>query len=673
MAGLVFGISAIVKNAHKNSAEGTAEEVNKLSNEIYKLENKARALETINKSYKDLDNQIIKTQKDQEKMNELLDQAADKLSDEEKQYFNSLQSNSAKQLYLESVIAKSREEANTYRQEQLNKVNNLGGSERTKFLDASTTDSEILTAQAAIYAINNQRLYEHLDKLSANGTVNEGVQKVTEALLDTLSPEEALRYANNPTLINELADSLNNLKGQYQSLADVNHQGSVTEVLTSDDYSIVDKVKAYNEALNALTGDMKENFKEAYSDLAMFATFSDEVLNFIDNSGITVEGINNIAKAIQGLGYSAEKSARELATLFENLENGYSIQDAIIDQFGLDITTDEGAKQYNKILKSYADATGQGILNMGQNITTLQNTIDSFYENVMKWSEMSAKDRTEFMADHSDLFAGEDGSQLLEALNSQDYNKIYEALSNNENLNKKVAAQIKAIEQEILLEEAKLDGDRNEAWIAQLKKDKAMLEDVENFYAASLDVRLEQEQKYLDEYKSYLEKQKDALQESLEKRKDAYSDYFEEINRKADDEDFENKENTLIANISKLATSGSASAINQQAKLEEELAQLQKERIEELRQRAQDAILENIDDEISEINDKFDKLLNSQQALLAAMSGELNDPSVFLSKLITNKVQEEGLTELGLESYLRDLQSIYGSQIGSQVFDETSV
>ena len=42
-------------------------------------------------------------------------------------------------------------------------------------------------------------------------------------------------------------------------------------------------------------------------------------------------------------------------------------------------------------------------------------------------------------------------------------------------------------------------------------------------------------------------------------------------------EDFEEKESTLIANISKLATSGSADAVNQQAKLEQELAQLENE------------------------------------------------------------------------------------------------
>ena len=172
---------------------------------------------------------------------------------------------------------------------------------------------------------------------------------------------------------------------------------------------------------------------------------------------------------------------------------------------------------------------------------------------------------------------------------------------------------------------------------------------------------LKGEKKYLDEYKSYLEDQRDALKESLDKRKEAYSDYFESINQQADDEDFEEKESTLIANISKLATSGSADAVNQQAKLEQELAQLEKERLEELRQRAQDAVMENIDKTIEDIDQKFDKLLNSQQALLNAMNGDLDNPGQFLSNMIGNKIITEGLTDLQLTDYIKELQATYGS------------
>ena len=205
---------------------------------------------------------------------------------------------------------------------------------------------------------------------------------------------------------------------------------------------------------------------------------------------------------------------------------------------------------------------------------------------------MSDSEKTSFLADNAELFEGPDGQKLLEAIKSGDYNFIQNALGDNKTLKDKVAQQIKDIDTEIAIENAKLEADRDYAYIAYLEEQKKLLQDSDNLYAASLDVRLEQEKKYLDEYKSYLEDQRDALKESLDKRKEAYSDYFESINQQADDEDFEEKESTLIANISKLATSGSADAVNQQAKLEQELAQLEKERLEELRQRAQDAVMD---------------------------------------------------------------------------------
>ena len=85
MAGIA-GVANLISTS-TNKASKTADEVNSLSNEIYKLETKARALENVTSSYTQLDNQVIKTQKDQEKMNELLDQAADKLDEEEQKAY----------------------------------------------------------------------------------------------------------------------------------------------------------------------------------------------------------------------------------------------------------------------------------------------------------------------------------------------------------------------------------------------------------------------------------------------------------------------------------------------------------------------------------------------------------------------------------------------------------
>ena len=661
LAGIGLAISAGISSIGKNSTNAVADEVNSLSNEIYKLETKARALENVTSSYADLDNQIIKTQKDQEKMNELLDQAADKLDEEEQKAYRALETNEQRIRYLEAIQSKAEQDANKKRQEQLNKINKLSPNQRANFLDPNSTDSDILTAQSAIYAINNAKLYDFVDGLE---DAQEGVEKLAQSLLSQLSPAEALAFANTPDKINDLVKTLNNANIQ---LSNGNNVG-VASVLTSDDYSVIDKVKAYKETLDSLDDSMKETFKTVYSDIEAFSNFSSLVLEFIDNSGVSIDNINAIGKAIQKFGYNSEESADKLQYLFSLIADGTDIKDAIYTTFG-DISDED----YKKFINAYQSAMGTGILNMGQNIEGLKKTINSFYEKAQEWNEMSDSEKTSFLADNAELFEGPDGQKLLEAIKSGDYNFIQNALGDNKTLKDKVAQQIKDIDNEITIENAKLEADRDYAYIAYLEEQKKLLQDSDNLYAASLDIRLEQEKKYLDEYKSYLEDQRDALKESLDKRKEAYSDYFESINQQADDEDFENKENTLIANISKLSTSGSADAINQQAKLEQELAQLEKERLEELRQRAQDSVMENIDKTIEDIDQKFDELLNSQQALLAAMTGELDNPTEFLSNLISNKVQQEGLTELGLENYIRDLQSTYGSVLGNGVFDNMSV
>ena len=655
------GIAKGIQGTSKSGSQKTADEVNKLSNEIYKLENKARALDTVTKSYNDLDNQIIKTQKDQEKMNELLDQAADKLDEEEQKAYKALATNEQRIRYLEAIQSKAEQDANKKRQEQLNKINQLSPNERAKFLDPNSTDSDILTAQSAIYAINNAKLYDFVDGLE---DAQEGVEKLAQSLLSQLSPAEALAFANTPDKIKDLVKTLNNANIQLSN----GKNAGVATVLTSDDYSVVDKVKAYREALDSLDDSMKATFKTVYSDIEVFSNFSSSVLEFIDSSGVSIDNINAIGKAIQKLGYNSEESADKLQYLFGLIADGTDIQDAIYTTFG-DISDED----YKKFINAYQSAMGTGVLNMGQNIEGLKKTINSFYEKAQQWNEMSDSEKTSFLADNAALFEGPDGQKLLEAIKSGDYNFIQNALGDNKTLKDKVAQQIKDIDTEIAIENAKLETDRDYAYIAYLEEQKKLLQDSDNLYAASLDIRLEQEKKYIDEYKQYLEDQRDALKESLDKRKEAYSDYFEAINQQADDEDFEEKESTLIANISKLATSGSADAVNQQAKLEQELAQLEKERLEELRQRAQDAVMENIDKTIEDIDKKFDELLNSQSALLAAMTGELDNPTEFLSNLISNKVQQEGLTELGLESYIRDLQSTYGSVIGNDVFDNMSV
>ena len=279
---------------------------------------------------------------------------------------------------------------------------------------------------------------------------------------------------------------------------------------------------------------------------------------------------------------------------------------------------------------------------------------------------MSESDRAEFIQDNSDLFSAEGGQKLLKAFETGDYAKIEQALQTNKVLQERIKNQQEKVRQELLIEEARMGEDRNEAYIAELKRYQAYLENTEDLFKASLEVRLEQEQKQLDEYRSYLEKQQEALNDSLEKRKAAYEKYFDDIAQEEEDEDYEAKANQLIGNLSKLGSSTNASAVQQTKELENQLRELEEERLKELRERAQEAVLEDMDDQLEQINEKFDKLLESNQALLAAMQGELNNPVEYISELLANKI-EGGATALEMGDYINNLQGTYGSVLGDNV------
>ena len=140
---------------------------------------------------------------------------AHEISEEEKAAYEALTTNKQRIEYLQNIQAKADAEANQNRQKQLNIINSLNASEKAKFLDPNTTDTDILTAQSAIYAINNKNLYTYIDTLE---NAQDGVEKLTQSLIEELSPAEALAFANTPSQIQAIVDSLNNLQIEYNKV-----------------------------------------------------------------------------------------------------------------------------------------------------------------------------------------------------------------------------------------------------------------------------------------------------------------------------------------------------------------------------------------------------------------------------------------------------------------------
>ena len=664
LAGITLAIGAGITSSTKSAGDQAASDINKLSNEIYKLTERANAIKTIADQFDALDKKIIKTAEDQKKVNELFDSAGDKLSEEkkkdnkgkdidgtsEKEIYAAIETDQEKYIYLQNVENEARKKANDLRQKQLDILKNLNPALRQEML-TNKDNAEYLKVQSAVRAINNNTLYEYIDSLKDAGKETEAF---AQSILNELDAEQQYQYA-----IESDQHSIKNLVDTIDNATTIINGEKIrwTDVLGSDDYTFKERINAFKELEKVMKSlnnpEVLKAFQKAYQEWNdLTGTMSDISLAFMDRVGMTIDRLNDWGLTLQKFGLTTEQAVDKINALLEMVSSGTGVGDAIKAVFESELRqlgkgTEEWTAAYNKLLNAYQSAVNVNILNLGQSMEALHNRVNNIYEQAQKWNELSDTERTTFMNDNADLFSGEDGARLYEAFQTQNYNLIQQALEHNQVLQDTIEKRKEELQLLLDIEEARDDDSRNEGQIAYLKEQIRLLNETKDIYRASLKLRLEQEQAQLDIYKEFLNKQQSALEESLNKRKDAYSKYFETINQEAEDEEYTEEANKLITNLSKLAASDDAKSKMQSAELEAQLKELEAERLKELRERAQEAVLNNIDDEIAEISKKFDELLNNSQLLLQAMNAQITgDATGFVSQVLAS--QMDGRTAISV-------------------------
>lgn len=193
-----IGIAKSFKES-KTETEKASDKIKKLSNEIYKLNEAKNAIDGIADQFETLDKKIIKTSKDLEEMETLLEGASEKVDftrggkfdDDEaearKANFENFSDNQKINFIREEQLA-IEEEIRAKRREQLEQFNKEGVNQ-AKLLE----DAEVLSA---IYATNNAYLYDQVDVLKETEKYTDAELKATEkigqAIMENLSAQEAL-------------------------------------------------------------------------------------------------------------------------------------------------------------------------------------------------------------------------------------------------------------------------------------------------------------------------------------------------------------------------------------------------------------------------------------------------------------------------------------------------
>lgn len=388
-----------------DKTEDDAKEINKLSNEIYKLQEKANAINQITTSFDDLDNKIIQTNKDIEEMNSLLEQAGDKLSDEisddkdigygkgvsEKEHYQGLVGNKAKRDFLDQVEAQARIDAKEKRDKQIETFRN-----NSELLNENTANAEVKKAQTSIYANAVYNLQDYIDKLKETENMSSetasAIEKMTQAMIEEADLDMALDFADYE---DQVADLVNQVKDLEVSVKDTNGELkdiSAAEILTSDDYGIRDKANAFNELKQTL-GESSEEYKllaTAYKDYETFAKMSDDVLKMVEHLELSIEDINQLGKSYKtlksyGLDMSEEAFKNSITgaggVLDTLAKTGGDVESTVKQVFRTVLSSaDDYEKTYNAIINSLSGVLSRGMLNMGQDVTKLKNTVNGFYE-----------------------------------------------------------------------------------------------------------------------------------------------------------------------------------------------------------------------------------------------------------------------------------------------------
>jgi hypothetical protein len=225
-----------------------------------------------------------------------------------------------------------------------------------------------------------------------NSETASAIEEMTQAMIEQADLDKALDFADYESQVEDLVDQVKGLEVSVQDANGELKDISAAEILTSDDYGIRDKAEAFNE-LKAEFGATSKEYQllaTAYKDYETFAEMGDDVLKMVEYLELSIEDINQLGKSYKtlksyGLDMSEEafkESITGVGGVLDTLaKTGGDVESTVKQVFGAALSSAENyEKTYNAIINSLSNVLARGMLNMGQDVTKLKNTVNGFYE-----------------------------------------------------------------------------------------------------------------------------------------------------------------------------------------------------------------------------------------------------------------------------------------------------
>lgn len=684
IAAAVAGVAALAgsfstkEQKNQKAIDETREKVNKLSQDTFNLNKSAQTIDQLGTKFLSLNEKIVKSKEELEEFNDIIQKLKEEgLTDDD---IDAIKTGGIAKLT--EISDKKRAEAAKLSQDRIIEQTKLVNQAREQMKLASTEDA----------------------KKQAERDYQDALNDLAEMRLSGIK-QDIQRYAKQKGLTTEDQSALNNFLSLVGTTAF--EQGGELTLDSNGNYVFGDEAENFIEAFknnSALMGDLQTVLNTSTNDWSEYEAAWNNIAQAAAGAGIT---LNKVLPQVQDTLLLMNKypALKESGLTLNEISTLTNIEGFNINYFtkGINETEEEGylkGKKFgqgytagikdSKVAQEVMDALYPNLAERDQNIKNLQNNYKDVVESVSKYlsGEISAQELGENFAN-----AGIFNEEALEAAFQGNYGKLYKILGaqTNEEIKEDLARQIKDYNNVIALLEQEipnLTGAELEAAQARLTSYKAELKIVEGQQQAveklnevslkamhdaqkeAISKEKELQDKRREIYRQYQEAIFEEQKKALEKERDMYQEYFDDIDKALQDDDYEQKRNKIVTNIGALGASTDAASLKAFAELEKQLTELDKEREETLRQRTRDALFNNIDKTIENIDKNIEALTKNSE--IDKEVAKLNDSDLIKYAVATTEKSGEDTGIDKLQRFIEVAESLglNPMQLINDTFDE---
>lgn len=661
--GLVTGWVQQIDSAIANSVQDILNEGNKIEAEIYENANSASTLRSLIDDFQELDKKVVKTADDLDDLEEVRDQLINTLK---------IASNVAANISTQELVNQAENEANRLDAENQKKIAEL--QETLTGVQAVWNWQAPVGGAAAGAAIGSVFGPIGTAVGAALGLVGGGIAWIAEAvqandrqkrineLLDSEGGEDMLKqailygYDNKAFASGGLADTkrAEAIESSFNALISGLDEASLKNLLESFNYDIQAATDSLVAALNGSADSLVtlndenatygEKIKAAQNIYAAAMSSGNEAIQkaiyenyalFIDLGKI----LGNSVHWIDDLNWNISDLNDTMTVLRANGYGDAEVQ-SIIDQWGEAVSNgdiDELQRMGEKYGYAFWEAANNLIAssNLSDATATFTSTsskVANLRETQAKWGTMTPQEQLQFFQDNQAFFSqagafeaftqGKDITSYIQNYVQDTQQSLVDDLNN---IKTSLESQIR-YQQEILNDPESTEQDREDAQKQieslsnELKFVEEQMNNLPNIAKLSVDAVIDYQSQQIELLQDMYQQEEDDLIDSLNRRKEAYQKYYDAINESYDLEEYTKERDQLIASISALSGGTDATSRNKVNDLYQELTKLQEEQMKTNRENAQQKVLENIDNQVSQIEGYFEKFLGSNSELLKSLN-----------------------------------------------------